>query len=123
PLRGLKVDLTPEIVDKYKWEAFWDAPLNMDPPPARGGNPPPAAGVVNQPGLPRKPEEIKRADVAYQVTGCSVKTNGSRIEVSFPGVKLGVFDGRLQYTVNKGTNFIRQEVIAKTDQNSVAYKY
>jgi hypothetical protein len=28
-----------------------------------------------------------------------------------------------QYTVYKGTNLIRQEVIAKTDQESVAYKY
>ncbi len=30
PLRGLKVDITPEIVEKYKWDAFWDAPLNTD---------------------------------------------------------------------------------------------
>ena len=103
PLVGLKVELTPEIVDKYKWDAFWDAPLNLGPAPARGGgNPPPAAGVANQPGLPRKPEEIQRADAVYQATGCSVKTNGSRIEVSFPGVQLGVFDGRLQYTIYKG---------------------
>ena len=50
-------------------------------------------------------------------------TNGARIEVSFPGVQLGVFAGRLQYTVYKGTNLIRQEIIAKTAEPSVAYKY
>jgi hypothetical protein len=101
PLRGLKVELTPEIVAKYKWDAFWDAPLNLDPPPARGGNPLPAAGVANQPGLPRKAEEIKRADAVYHATGCSVKTSGSRVEVSFPGVQRGVFAGRLQYDLQR----------------------
>ena len=52
-----------------------------------------------------------------------MKTNGARLEVAFPGVELGVFAGRLQFTVYKGTNLIRQEVIAKTDEPSVAYKY
>ena len=36
---------------------------------------------------------------------------------------IAVFTGRLQYTVYKGTNLIRQEVIAKTEEPSVAYKY
>jgi hypothetical protein len=49
--------------------------------------------------------------------------NGARIEVSFPGVTLGVFSGRLQFTVYRGANLIRQEIIAKTDAPSVAYKY
>ena len=45
PLIGLKVPLTPEIINKYKWDAFWDAPLNLGPAPARGGgNPPPKDG-------------------------------------------------------------------------------
>jgi len=66
---------------------------------------------------------VKRATASYKATGCDVKTNGGRIEVSFPGVEMGIFAGRLQYTVYKGTNLIRQEVIAKTDEQSVAYKY
>ena len=52
-----------------------------------------------------------------------MKTNGARLEIEFPGVELGVFAGNLQYTIYKGTNLIRQEVIAKTDEPSVAYKY
>lgn len=84
PLRDLKVELTPDVIDKYKWDAFWDAPLNMDAPPARGGDAPPAADVMNQPGLRRKPEEIMRAGATCQVTSCSATTDGSRIEVSFP---------------------------------------
>jgi hypothetical protein len=57
------------------------------------------------------------------VQACSVKSNGSRIEVTFPGVELGVFAGRLEYTIYKGTNLIKQSVVAKTEERSVAYKY
>ncbi len=122
PLRGLNVAITPEIIERYKWDPFWDAPLSVGDA-GRGGNPPPADGIANQPGLPRKPEEIKRATATYQAQGCEVKTNGGRLEIMFPGVQLGVFTGRLQYTIYKGTNLIRQEVVAKTDEPSVAYKY
>jgi len=52
-----------------------------------------------------------------------VKTDGARLEISYPGVKLGLFDGSLQFTVFKGTNLIRQEVVATTQAKWVAYKY
>jgi len=52
-----------------------------------------------------------------------VRTDGGRIEVTFPGLSMGLFAGKLQYTVYKGTNLLRQEAIAKTDAPSVAYKY
>jgi hypothetical protein len=123
PLRGLGVELTNEIVDKYRWDPFWDAPLDLSPPGGRVGNPPPAEGIANQPGLPRKPEEIKRAPAAYHVTGCDVKTNGARLEISFAGVQAGVFSGRLQYTLFKGSNLIQQEILATTSEPWVAYKY
>src|SRR5690348_8875152 len=124
PLAGLGVKITQEVVDREKWEAFWDAPLNVPGgESAHNNTTPPQRGVLNQPGLPRRPEEIQRAAASYHVQGCEVKTNGARIEVSFPGVDLGVFSGRLQYTVYKGASLIRQEIIAKTEQPSVAYKY
>jgi hypothetical protein len=109
PLRALKIEITPEVIEREKWNAFWDAPLIM-----------PGTGIV---GGPRKPEEIKRAWATYNVTGCKVKTDGARLEVSFDGLHLGVFNGQLQYTVYRGTNLLRQEAIAKTDEPSVAYKY
>jgi hypothetical protein len=123
PLNGLHVPITPEIIDKDKWDVFWDAPLNLAEPPSSRGNPPPGAGIANQPGLPRKPEEITRAIAAFQVSHCEVKTNGARLEVSFPGVTAGKFKGELRYTVYKGTNLIRQEIVAATSDPSVAYKY
>jgi hypothetical protein len=128
PLHGLGVQITQEILNKYKWEPFWDAPLDLSAPTAGagfGGNPPPAEGLpgTDQPGLPRNPNEIHRASAVYQAQSCNVKTDGGRIEVVFPGVELGVFSGDLQFTVYKGTNLIRQEIDAKTTQDSVAYKY
>jgi len=123
PLAGLNVPITAEVVDAHKWDAFWDAPLDLNPQPARGGNPPPAAGVANQPGLPRRADEITRATAVYRAERCEVKTDGARLEIAFPGLELGPFAGRLQFTVYRGTGLLRMEAIAKTDRPSVAYKY
>jgi len=111
PLRKLKIDLTPEVLEQEKWNVFWDAPLSI---PGRAGT---------NPGLPRSPDEIRRASATYNATGCQVKTDGARLEVSFPGLAMGIFSGKLMFTVYKGTNLLRQEAIAKTDEPSVAYKY
>lgn len=124
PLRELGIQITPEIVDQDKWEAFWDAPLRVPGyAPAELPRVPPAKPFANQPGMPRQAEEISRATALYEARSCEVKTNGARLEILFPGVRLGVFEGWLQYTVYAGTNLIRQEVIAKTEKPSVAYKY
>ena len=111
PLRNLGVEITPEIIEKEKWVVFWDAPLTV--PGLAGTNP----------GLPRNREEIRRATSSFQVTSCTVKTDGARLEVSFDGLSLGIFAGRLQYTVYRGSNLVRQEAIASTNEPSVAYKY
>ena len=34
PMRELGIELTPEVIDREKWNAFWDAPL-IDPRPRR----------------------------------------------------------------------------------------
>ena len=123
-LTELGVKVTPELVNQFKWDAFWDAPLNVPGgKSAHGGSTPPQDGIFDQPGLPRKAEEVTRTPAVYRVRSCEVKSNGGRLEISFPGVTVGVFTGRLQYTVYRGINLIRQEIIAKTSEPSVAYKY
>ena len=111
PIRQLGREITPEVIEKEKWKVFWDAPLSV----------PGLAGVNLD--LPRQESEIRRAAVAYNTTGCTVRTDGARLVVSFDGLQLGIFSGRLEFTVYRGTNLIRQEAIAKTDESSVAYKY
>lgn len=111
PLKELGAALTPEVIEREKWNAFWDAPLMV---PGRDGT---------NLDLPRKPEEIKRAWAKYNAGGCQVKTDGARLEITFPGLDAGIFAGSLQYTIYRGTNLVRQEVVAKTSEPSVAYKY
>jgi len=124
PLHDLGIPISAEIIQKDKWNAFWDAPLMIPGTEPSGVDTPPADGIGGQPGLPRRPEEVHRGTAVYQAGSCAVVTNGSRLEIIFPGVQMGdVFTGHLQYTVYRGTNLIRQEVIARTEMPSVAYKY
>src|SRR5262245_13733416 len=106
------IALTPEVVAKNRWYAFHDAPLEV----------PGDSGTQNPP-LPRKPEEIRRADSTFKVTGCSVKTDGARLEVNFPGLSMGIFAGSLQFTSYRGANLIRMDAIARTEEQFVAYKF
>lgn len=118
PLEELGVKITPEVIEKNKWYAFWDAPLVM-PGPApgqRGG-----AGRVY--GAPRDPKEIRRAAATFAADSCGVKTDGARLEVTFPGLSMGIFAGTLRFTSYRGTNMFRMEAIARTGEPSVAYKY
>jgi len=56
PLRELGIAFTPEVVDREKWNAFWDAPLMIP-------------GASNKAmDMPRKPEEVRRAWAQFQAT-------------------------------------------------------
>lgn len=125
PLEKLGVPLTAETLNEIKWDAFWDAPLYIsdEPPRSHQSSIPAAEPFANHPGMPRQPEEVTRATASYRATGCTVRTNGARIEVTFPGVEAGIFAGRLHYDVFKGSNLIRQMVLATTDHPSAAFKY
>ena len=146
PLLNLGVDITPEVIEREKWYAFWDAPFVIpgvaEPNPSRGtgrgrGQPgpasqsEPAARRGTEPpdpdgrvyGLPRRPEEIRSADATFKTTTCGVKTDGNRVEVEFNGLSMGIFAGNLRFTSYRGSNLLRMEAIAKTDEPSVAYKY
>ena len=102
------------LPEERRWDVYWDAPLAIPGIQTPYGN---------NPDMPRKPEEIRRATAVYHADSCEVKTDGARLEVSFPGLEMGIFAGRLQFTVYRGTNLIRMEAIAKTEEPSVAYIY
>jgi hypothetical protein len=102
---------TPGEIEARKWNTFWDAPLVV---PGEG---------TDSTDLPRKAEEIRRASVQFQSNTCNVVTDGNRVSVIFNGLSLGIFSGDLQFTAYKGSNLLRQEAVAKTDEPSVAYIY
>ena len=149
PLRAAGVELTEDVINKNRWYAFWDAPLVMpgsqemkdeaawqrsqQPPEGPGagrGGRGEAQGQPRDPlvpnrtlGTPRAPSEIRRADSSFHTTSCSVKTDGASLVVTFPGLSMGIFSGDLQFTVYKGTNLIRMDAAAQTNEPWVAYKY
>jgi hypothetical protein len=86
------------LPEENRWDVFWDVPLNHT-------------------------NEVQRFSASYHATRCDVKTDGARLEISFPGLEMGIFLGRLQFTVYRGANLLRLEAIAKTDEPSVAYHY
>src|SRR5438876_1042792 len=86
------------LPEANRWNVFWDVPLNHT-------------------------NEVRRFAASYQTDRCEVKTDGARLEISFPGLSMGSFSGKLQFTIYRGANLLRQEAIARTDEPSVAYKY
>jgi hypothetical protein len=86
------------LPESHRWDVFWDAPLNH-------------------------PGEVRRFDASYDADRMSVRTDGARLEVSFPGLTMGIFSGGLRFTVYRGTNLLRLEAVAKTEEPSVAYIY
>ena len=57
PLRDLGVEITPEVIDDIKWEAFWDAPLNVPgDDDAHGDSTPPKAASPTSPGCRASPK-------------------------------------------------------------------
>lgn len=125
PLKDLGISLTEQKLDEIKWDAFWDAPLYVENEPPRNhtSSIPAAEPFANHPGMPRNPEEITRATATFNVKSCSVKTDGVRLQITFPGVEAGIFSGYLQYDIHKGTNLVKQTLVAKTDHKSAAFKY
>ena len=122
-IKELHEEITPELIEREKWQAFWDAPLLVPGTTTRARPGAPGEANARNPGLPRKPEEIRRATATYDASSCRLKTDGERLEITFPGLSLGIFSGELRFTVYSGTNLLRMEAIARTDQPSVAYKY
>jgi hypothetical protein len=159
PLRDAGVELTPEVIAKNRWYAFWDAPLVLPDGPemqaqrgrgqgaqrgatmtaegvvapqaaaqpegqqggrGRGQAAPPAGRVL---GPPRTAAEIRHATASFSAPSCSVKTDGASLELTFPGLSMGIFAGDLRFTAYRGTNLLRMDAVAKTNEEWVAYKY
>ena len=52
-----------------------------------------------------------------------MKTDGARLEVSFPGLTMGIFSGGIRFTHYRGTSLLPGRGHRQTQKNLVAYKY
>jgi len=135
-LTSLGVKITREVLDQNRWQAFWDAPLRVPgtPPAAPGAAPfvpsttPGPDGVYPQNGgrtfeLPRRPEEVRRATASFKTTSCAVKSDGASVEVTYPGLSMGIFSGTLRFTIYRGSSLLQLDALASTQEKWVAYIY
>ena len=105
---------------------FWDAPLDLNPPPSGRGRQSAAGDGRGEPARPAaQAREIKRAAAVYRrPIAASVKTNGARIEISFPGVPLGVFERRAAvHDLQRQQPDSSRRWSPRPSEPSVAYKY
>src|SRR4029078_2044681 len=113
------VELTPDVITKNRWYAFWAAPLFIPPPPPPGRGTPAPRTV----GPPRTESEIRRASASFNSASCAVRTDGSSLAITFPGLTMGMFTGDLRFTVYRGTSLLRMDAVASTSDEWVSYKY
>ncbi|MDP6778524.1 MAG: hypothetical protein QGI83_17345, partial [Candidatus Latescibacteria bacterium] len=69
------------------------------------------------------PEDVRTASASFSCAEIVNCIDGARAEIAFPGVQIGQFSGKLQVTVYSGSNLLRLETIAATQEDSVAYMY
>ena len=131
------IAITQAVIDQNRWYAFWDAPLRVPGTPASASGRsaasteprPSAPGVIpigrgeRVYGLPRTPDEIRRATATFRASACRVTSDQASLSVRFTGLSMGIFAGDLQFTVYPGTNLIQMDAIAATNEPWVAYKY
>ena len=110
-LKTLGID-TPEEEDRRKWNTFWDAPLTV---PGKIGQ--------GQAVELRSESDLTHGNSAFQSSACKLGSDGNQLSVTFNGLKLGIFAGDLRFIAYKGTNLLRQEAVASTQEPNVAYIY
>src|SRR5439155_1156803 len=74
-------------------------------------------------GPPRAQSDIKQATASFRTSSCRVKTDGAALEVTVPGLSMGIFSGGLRVTPYRGTNLLRLDHLATTKEEWLAHKY
>jgi hypothetical protein len=72
---------------------------------------------------PSHPDGTRSFLQEFHPTHAVARTAGDRMEVSFDGMKLGIFSGSLRYTFYPGTSLIEQAAVLSTQEPDTAYYY
>ncbi len=72
---------------------------------------------------PSHPDGTRHAQGVFSLRKATVRTVGERVELTFDGLRMGVFEGAVVYTIFPGSRLIQQEAVAATDAADVAYYY
>lgn len=72
---------------------------------------------------PANPEGTRQFLQDFHPTEVVAQTVGNRVEVTFNGMRLGIFSGSLRYTFYPGTSLIQQSAVVGTRESDTAYYY
>ncbi len=72
---------------------------------------------------PSHPDGTRHAQGVFRLREATARTIGERVELTFDGLRMGVFEGAIAYTIYPGSRLIQQEAVAATDAANVAYYY
>ena len=72
---------------------------------------------------PANPSGTRQFLQDFSPTKVTAKTVGNRVEVTFNGLKVGIFRGSLRYTFYPGSALIQQAAILSTQEADTAYYY
>ncbi len=72
---------------------------------------------------PSHPDGTRHAQGVFSLRQATVRTVGERVELAFDGLRMGVFEGAVVYTIFPGSRLIQQEAVAATSAADVAYYY
>jgi hypothetical protein len=69
------------------------------------------------------PEGTRLFEGAFRPVSAKARSIGSRVEVLFQGLKLGIFEGGIAYTFFPGSRLVYQEAVVSTQEPDTAYLY
>ena len=72
---------------------------------------------------PADPQGTRQFLLEFHPTTVTAQTVGNRVEVTFDGVRLGIFTGSLRYTFYPGTPLIQQAALVSTHEPDTAFYY
>jgi hypothetical protein len=70
---------------------------------------------------PSHPEGTRSFLADFKLTAASARTEGDRVIVAFQGLRMGIFQGAIEYVFYPGSKLIAQRAVAKTNEPDVAY--
>ncbi len=72
---------------------------------------------------PDHPEGTRRFEGVFNMRSAQARSIGDRVELTFDGLRMGLFEGAVRYTIFPGSRLIQQEAVVKTAEPDITYYY
>jgi hypothetical protein len=72
---------------------------------------------------PGHPDGTRRFEAVFKLQSAKARSVGDRVELTFDGLRMGIFTGAIAYTIYPGSRLIEQEAVVSTQASDVAYYY